>query len=583
MPTGDTGRSGSDGPANALPGDRAASSAKANRGPAIAKGLEEVVKLVEPKPDLGLRDREASDVAAQLLRSEPVIAAITGDPGTGRTALLGAIAARLDALEEPVPVWRIGPDTAGSSPTGTMRSVMATTKEPAVIVLDDLDEMADLGTDNVNRGLLSVISEARFHRNLRILVVLNRRYLSRLKVVAQSLGDALEITPLPELPPEAVEEIVKTRGDELAARFGLAMDGETVAAATAPRVGSNGPAQPGLGISRLDLAVARCHLLGDRTVDVKHLSPTLIDSPIRHEAEALATALGDRVKGQPEAIIRVADRLTITRAHLDLRPDRPNGVFLFIGPTGVGKTHLARELAVHEFGGADRLIRLDMSEYYDDWALSRIVGPAPGFVGSTEPESWLTTKVAAMPRSVVLLDEIEKAHPRVWNIFLQVFDAGRLTDSRGTVADFSESVVIMTSNLGLQEAKNQAVGFGAKIGAGAVDADRLMSIVKERMAPELINRLDDIVVFEALSPQAIEEIATTELNAARTRLTASGWAVHWDNEVTQWLATNGYDPAYGARHLQRNIEHEFIGLLSRAKTREVHFHVVDGKLVAESA
>ena len=159
------------------------------------------------------------------------------------------------------------------------------------------------------------------------------------------------------------------------------------------------------------------------------------------------------------------------------------GVFLFVGPTGAGKTELARAMSTSLFGSDDRLIRLDMSEYSHDWAVSRLVGPMPGYVGSTEPESWLTTKVTQMPECVVLLDEIEKAHPVVWNTFLQVFDVGRLTDARGATADFSNAVIVMTSNLGAAAGSGPGLGFGSETGEVNQARERIIRAVEEAMAP----------------------------------------------------------------------------------------------------
>lgn len=290
----------------------------------------------------------------------------------------------------------------------------------------------------------------------------------------------------------------------------------------------------------------------------------------------LATQLARRVRGQSHAIERVAERLALTRARLDLRPERPNGVFLFAGPTGVGKTELARQIAIAEFGGPEHLIRLDMSEYSNlEFGIARLVGSAPGFVGYSEPESWLTTRVEKNPNSVILLDEIEKAHPGVWNTFLQVFDAGRLTDGRGKSADFSNTIIIMTSNLGAREAISGPVGFGDRLDSASI---RQLAVIEESIPPELLNRIDEVILFEALTLDAIAEIAEEELAETIRRLTSDGWSVTYDSTVTRWLAETGYDPAYGARHLHRNIEREFLSLMVDVPSRAVSVIVKDNQL-----
>jgi ATP-dependent Clp protease ATP-binding subunit ClpA len=220
-----------------------------------------------------------------------------------------------------------------------------------------------------------------------------------------------------------------------------------------------------------------------------------------------------------------------------------------------------------------------MSEYAHDWAVSRLVGPMPGYVGSTEPETWLTTRIAQMPECVLLLDEIEKAHPTVWNTFLQVFDAGRLTDSRGTIADFSSAVIVMTSNIGAAGASAPPLGFATTDGGVKLAVERVTRAVKEVMAPELVNRIDEIVVFDPLSIEAIQELAARELARVRHRLAELGWLVHYTDEVVEYLVKTGYDPAYGARHLQRNIERMFLGLIAESQSRRVSISLADGELV----
>ena len=291
----------------------------------------------------------------------------------------------------------------------------------------------------------------------------------------------------------------------------------------------------------------------------------------------LSSLLQARIKGQVEATVQVAERLILTRQGLDIRPERPNGVFLFVGPSGVGKTELAREVALHEFGSYDQLIRIDMSELSDRSASTRLIGPHPGYIGSDDPSGWLTTKVIAMPKCVVLLDEIEKAHPGIWNTFLQVFDTGRLTDGRGVTADFRETLIIMTSNLGTTTSA-MPLGFGDPTARATVARDRVIGAVKSEMPPEFLNRIDDIIVFDALSSEIIAEIAQAEVDAARVRLAKEGWQLTIDPEVIKWLAESGYDPAYGARHLQRNIERELLTAVAKAGSRDVSARIVDGHL-----
>jgi ATP-dependent Clp protease ATP-binding subunit ClpC len=548
------------------------------RWPGANEGAARVVRQVPVGGATQSRTREALEIAAQLLRAEPVVTALVGDRGVGRTTTLSAVAEVLGRLERPIAMWRIGPETIVANPAASLRMVLADVTQPMVIAVDDLDVLASLSTDHPDRDLLDVLEAARLHEHARLVVVVNRRCSARLAVASQALADTLQTVPIRPLPAAQIRGIVERTGRELAARFQLELSREALDAALAPAVEADGAAHPGLAIRRLDLASARAYVGRAKTVEVAHLAAETSGQSVTGESRDLAEALRERVKGQDEAIAAVSQRLTLTSAHLDLRPERPNGVFLFIGPTGVGKTQLAKELAAVEYGGYDRLIRLDMSEYAHDWAISRIAGPAPGYVGSTEPESWLTTKVAAMPRCLILLDEVEKAHPRVWNLFLQVFDAGRLTDGRGVTADFAESVIVMTSNLGVQEAKSRAIGFGEAV--GQVDEARLLATVKERMAPELLNRVDQIIVFKALSLDAIEQIARAELTALSARLSSAGWVVTLSPEVAPWLARVGHDPAFGARHLQRNIEQELLVLLADAPTRSLRVDVRGDRLVA---
>jgi ATP-dependent Clp protease ATP-binding subunit ClpA len=363
----------------------------------------------------------------------------------------------------------------------------------------------------------------------------------------------------------SMREIIASASQHLSSLHHVSVPPEIVstAAAIAPRL--TGHVQPGLGISTIDSACVRARMRRSAEVEVQDLrGDIVVNTTLDHER--LAGDLAGSVIGQDHVVATVASRLALTHAGLDVRPERPNGVFLFVGPTGVGKTEMARAVSRSLFGSVERMIRLDMSEYAHDWAISRLIGPMPGYVGSTEPASWLTTRIAKQPACVLLLDEVEKAHPAVWNTFLQAFDAGRLTDSRGEVADFSEVVVIMTSNLGARAYRGRTpIGFrDAGAHDDTIDAE-VAHEIRAALSPELINRLDDILYFRPLSREAIRTIAAMLIDAQVQRTAAMGYALDVGDEVIDFIAETGYDPAFGARHLQRNLERKLLAPLALAQ------------------
>lgn len=532
---------------------------------------------VEPSAHI-YRNEKSKAIAAQLLRQHPPIIVLAGASGSGRTALLAEVAAQLQQIDQELPMWRMSAHSADTKPDASLKVALNDLRTPAVVVIDDFDEIAELDTSQANQGLIAAVSAARFHRFARVILVLHERALGRLRALNSTLSDNLFTVTLEPLSTGQLSEIVTRVGHELAASAELKVGAGLIEASLSPDNHAGTTAHPGLALSRIDAAIGRARLHKSNTVEVKHLTDSEGGATLQVTSRDIAETLKARVRGQDKAIATVASRLALTRVGLDIRPERPNGVFLFAGPTGVGKTELARQIAIAEYGTSDALIRLDMSEYGTyEFAITRLIGVGQGYVGHSEPDRWLTTRVSKQPRSVILLDEIEKAHSSVWNTFLQVFDAGKLTDARGFTADFADTVVIMTSNIGAKEASKRVAGFGET--GERSGSERQRAAIKESMPPELINRLDDVVLFQTLTVEAVREIAQVELSEAISRLGSAGWQIDYDEDVVRWLAETGYDPAYGARHLIRNIEREFLTLFATTDSRALRVEVRDNALV----
>ena len=263
----------------------------------------------------------------------------------------------------------------------------------------------------------------------------------------------------------------------------------------------------------------------------------------------LDDVLHKRVIGQDEAVTKVSEAILRSRAGI-ANPNRPIGSFLFLGPTGVGKTELAKALAQALFDDERNMVRIDMTEYMEKFSVSRLIGAPPGYVGYEEG-GYLTEAVRRRPYSVILLDEVEKAHPDVFNILLQVLDDGRLTDGQGRTVDFRNTVVIMTSNLGSDLIQER---FG-ELDYGHMK-DLVLGVVSQNFRPEFINRIDEVVVFHPLGEKHIASIAQIQLQRLYKRLEERGYEVQMSDEALKLLSANGYDPVYGARPLKRAIQQQ---------------------------
>ena len=289
--------------------------------------------------------------------------------------------------------------------------------------------------------------------------------------------------------------------------------------------------------------------------------------------------LKDRIIGQDEAIDKVVKAIQRNRAGIK-DPHKPIGTFLFFGPTGVGKTQLAKSLAEYLFDSEDNMIRLDMSEYMEKFNVSRLIGAPPGYVGYEEGGQ-LSERVRRKPYCVVLLDEIEKAHPDVFNLLLQVMDEGRLTDSNGRTVSFRNTIIIMTSNVGSRELEEYGNGMGFSTAGRNIKGNRLAILekaVRKAFPPEFINRVDEQVFFSSLTKEDISRIIDIELKGLKKRVKEAGFELNVTSAAKHFTAEAGYDPSYGARPLKRAIqkhiedpvsEHIISAMMLKGKSDEV--------------
>ena len=317
--------------------------------------------------------------------------------------------------------------------------------------------------------------------------------------------------------------------------------------------------------------------------DIAEVVATMTGVPVRRISEGetaqlktLAATLKQTVIAQDEAVEKVSKAIMRNRVGLK-SPNQPIGVFMFLGPTGVGKTHLAKKIAEHLFGSTDSLIRIDMSEYAESFTTSRLVGAPPGYVGYNEGGQ-LSEKVRRHPYSVVLLDEIEKAHSNVFNMLLQVLDEGRLTDGNGRLVDFRNTIIIMTSNAGTRQLKDfgRGIGFSKRniLGADLDEDDKryardiIMKSLSKQFAPEFLNLLDDVITFDQLSIEALEKIVDIQLADLSERLLSMGYRLSITDAAKSFVANHGYDVQFGARPLRRAIQTYIEDKLSEALISE---------------
>ncbi len=515
---------------------------------------------------------------------------IVGESGVGRTSFVEELARRIKEGQVPDflrgrKIYKLdfGKVIAGTKLRGQFEEriinvLKKVTDEGALLFLDDLHnfispsyvrgaglDMASLIQPFMERGELQVIATTTF-AELKNIEETNPSFLRRFQKLI-----------LHELPREVILEVLEQKRRRIEDYHGTTISSQLLPSlAEMTVIYLPDKKLPERAIEVLDRASSRVSVqfrTGQRsssTVEISDIQKVVaemsgipeehISTSMKDMLANLETELKKHIIGQDEAIEKIVRIIRTCKLNLEVDSRRPDGVFLFVGPTGVGKTETARALARVMFSDEDKLIRLDMSQLMERHTYSELVGAPPGYVGYYD-QNQLTDRIISQPYSIVLLDEVEKAHPSVLNIFLQVFDAGKLVDARGRVAYFNHATIIMTSNVGTELYFKARVGFEAK----SVARSEIMNEIKRYFTPEFLNRIDEIIFFRPLQLEDVKKIIELQLREVRKKLALEGKSLTLTERAKELIARRGYSPEYGARPLARTIRSLVLDRLAELK------------------
>lgn len=549
-----------------------------------ARDLKQLAAENKLDPVIG-RETEVEQVLKTLTRKTKSNPLLVGEPGVGKTAIAEAVAMRIESGSVPeqassfhLYALDLAQMVAGASAMGQfeerLKAVMKEAKADPDIVLfiDEIHQLIGTGSNSamdaanvlkpaLSRGEIKVIGATTFDE-YRQYIEHDRAFERRFQMIrVEELSPEDTLTVLRGIKPSfekfhhlTIEDAALEEAVALSQRFMTTRH------------------QPDKAIDVMDEAASTVRYTRGNTVTVEAIRTVIgkltgipVEKIGREEARGLLNLeerLGRHVYGQDEAITAMAAVIRRNKVNIS-DTTRPIGSFLCVGPTGVGKTELAKAWAEELMNSRDNLIRIDMSEYQQPHTVSRLFGAPPGYVGYGQGGQ-LTEAVRQKPYSVILLDEIEKAHPRVFETLLQVLDDGRMTDGEGRVVNFRNTLILMTSNIGSREVARQRtpIGFGAARPQEA-ENETVMGAVKSCFAPEFLNRLDGIIKFNALNRDLLLRIARKQLDELKERLSANGHRVVFDDEVAAYVVETDADPAYGARPIRRVIERYIIEPITR--------------------